>query len=72
MQVDDAEISQAITRLVLAQKLFIEKIDMQEFVFRQSMYLAEENIAKCVMEHTRQTMKQKDISTLIDKVSKII
>lgn len=70
LNVDDTEISQSITRLVLMQKLFIEKIDMQEYVFRQSMFLAEENIAKCVIEHTRQAIKHKDISVLIDKVSK--
>jgi exodeoxyribonuclease V alpha subunit len=68
--VDDTEISQSITRLVLSNKLYIDKIDMQEYVFRQSMYLAEENIAKCVIEHTRQNIKQKDITSLIKKVSK--
>ncbi|MGN1012686.1 MAG: ATP-dependent RecD-like DNA helicase [Clostridia bacterium] len=70
LEVDDSEISQSISRLVLSCKLYIDKIDMNEFVFRQSMYLAEENIAKCVIEHTRQNLNVKDINKLIDKVSK--
>ena len=70
LEVDDSEISQSISRLVLSCKLYIDKIDMNEFVFRQSMYLAEENIAKCVIEHTRQNVNVKDINKLIDKVSK--
>ena len=70
LQVDDAEISQAITRLVLAQKLFIDKIDGEKYVFRQSMYLAEENVANCVIEHTRQTVKKEKMSKLISMVSK--
>lgn len=70
LEVDDGEISQSVTRLVLANKLYIEKMDMQDFVFRQSMYLAEENVAKCVIEHTRQNVKIKKIESLIEKVSK--
>ena len=70
LEVDDAEISQSITRLVLANKLYIDKIDMQDFVFRQSMYLAEEDVAKSIIEHTRQNIKVKDLSSLINKVSK--
>lgn len=70
LEVDDAEIAQSITRLVLQNKLYIEKIDMQGFVFRQSMYLAEENIAKCIIEHTRQNVKKTKVEKLISKVSK--
>ncbi len=70
LQVDDADISQAITRLVLAEKLFIDKIDMKEYVFRQSMYLAEENIAKCIIEHTRLSVEKIDTKKLIEKVNK--
>ena len=70
LEVDDAEISQAITRLVLDEKLYIDKIDMKDMVFRQSMYKAEENIARCVVEHTRQEIKIKNLDKLIDMVSK--
>lgn len=70
LQVDDAEISQSIMRLTLNQKLFIDKVEDKEYVFRQSMYWAEENVAKCVIEHTRQNVKQKDISKIINRVSK--
>lgn len=70
LQVDDADISQAITRLVLSEKLFIEKIDMKDYVFRQSMYLAEENIAKCIIEHTRINVEKINTKKLIDKVNK--
>ena len=70
LEVDDAEISQSITRLVLSNKLYIDKIDMQDFVFRQSMYLAEEDVAKSIIEHTRQSIKVNDLTALISKVSK--
>ena len=70
LKVDDADISQAITRLVLSEKLFVEKINMQEYVFRQSMYLAEENIAKSVIEHTRFNVEKTDTEKLINKVCK--
>lgn len=70
LEVDDAEISQSITRLVLSNKLYIDKVDMQDFVFRQSMYLAEEDVAKSIIEHTRQNIKVNDLTSLINKVSK--
>ena len=70
LEVDDAEISQSITRLVLSNKLYIDKVDMQDFVFRQSMYLAEEDVAKSIIEHTRQSIKVNDLTALISKVSK--
>ena len=69
LEVDEAEIANAITRLTINNKLFIEKIDLKEFVFRQSMYLAEENIARCVIDHTRQKIKTKKLDKVIDKVS---
>ena len=37
LEVDEAEISNAITRLNINNKLFIEKIDSKDFVFRKSM-----------------------------------
>ena len=67
--VDEISICDTITRLVLNSKLYIDKIDSQEYVFRQSMYLAEENIANCIIEHTRFQMKEKDLSKLISRVS---
>ncbi len=67
--VDEISICDTITRLVLNSKLYIDKIDSQEYVFRQSMYLAEENIANCIIEHTRFQMKGKDLSKLISRVS---
>lgn len=67
--VDETSICETITRLVLNSKLYIDKIDSQEYVFRQSMYLAEENIANCIIEHTRFQMKEKNLSKLITKVS---
>ena len=67
--VDEISICDTITRLVLNSKLYIDKIDSQEYVFRQSMCLAEENIANCIIEHTRFQMKEKDLSKLISKVS---
>lgn len=69
LEVEETEISDSITRLVLNNKLYIDKIDSIDYVFRQSMYLAEENIAKCVIEHTRQNVKTKNLNKLIEKVS---
>ena len=43
---------------------------MQEYVFRQSMYLAEENMAKSVIEHTRFNVEKTDTEKLINKVCK--
>lgn len=67
--VGEVAICETITRLVLNSKLYIDKIDSQEYVFRQSMYLAEENIANCIIEHTRFQMKEINLSRLINKVS---
>ena len=69
LEVEETEILDSITRLVLNNKLYIDKIDSIDYVFRQSMYLAEENIAKCVIEHTRQNVKTKNLNKLIEKVS---
>ena len=58
LEVDEAEVANAVTRLNINNKLFIEKIDLKEFVFRQSMYLAEENVARCIIDHTRQKLSE--------------
>ena len=70
LEVDEGEIANAITRLNVNKKIYIEKMDLDEYVFRQSMYLAEENVAKCVIEHTRKKVKVKNLDKIIDKVSK--
>ncbi len=70
LEVDETSILDAITRLTLCDKLYIDKIDMQDYVFRQSMYLSEQNIAECIIEHTRFNVKEKDLTKLINKVSK--
>ena len=70
LQVDDAEIAYALTRLVISEKLYIQKDGMEEYVYRRSMYLAEKNVAQCVVEHTRQNVNKDDFSKEIEAFSK--
>ena len=70
LQVEDNHIVDIITKLTMESKLFVEKIDDLEYVFRQSMYLAEENIAKCMIDHTRILLNTKKYKEKIEKISK--
>lgn len=70
LNVEESEIANGITRLNLDGKIYIEKIDDIDFVFRRSYYLAEENIAKAIVNHTMTPIISKNYSKQIEKVSK--
>lgn len=70
LEVGTKDIENGITRLVLNDKLYIQKIDDKDFVFRRSFYLAEDNIAKNIVIRTKENVKTKNYDKLIEKVSK--
>lgn len=70
LEVGTKDIENGITRLVLNDKLYIQKIDDKDFVFRRSFYLAEDNIAKNIVIRTKENAKTKNYDKLIEKVSK--
>lgn len=69
LNVEENEIANGVTRLNLDGKLYIEKIDDVDFVFRRSYYLAEENIAKAVVSHAVSPIATKKYTKQIEKVS---
>ena len=69
LNVEESEIINGITRLNLDNKIYIEKIDDVDFVFRRSYYLAEENIAKAVVTHAVAPIASKKYTKQIEKVS---
>ena len=69
LNVEENEIANGVTRLNLDGKLYIEKIDDVDFVFRRSYYLAEENIAKAVVSHAVSPIASKKYTKQIEKVS---
>lgn len=70
LEVGTKDIENGITRLVLNDKLYIQKINDKDFVFRRSFYLAEDNIAKNIVIRTKENVKTKNYDKLIEKVSK--
>lgn len=69
LQVSDAVVIKNIKRLQLEEKVFIEKIDNTEYIFRQSFYLAEKNIAESIVAHTKQIVEYKNYTKQINTVS---
>lgn len=70
LEVGTKDIENGITRLVLNDKLYIQKMNDKDFVFRRSFYLAEDNIAKSIVIRTKENVKTKNYDKLIEKVSK--
>lgn len=70
LEVSKECIKNSITRLVLSDVLFLQRINSEDYVFRRSYYLAEENIASSIVFHTKQDILEKNYSKQIDKVSK--
>ena len=52
LQVSNECIENAITRLVLKDKICLEKIDDEDCIYRSSYYYAEKNIADNIVSHT--------------------
>ena len=71
LNVDEQDIINGIARLKFMQKIYTEDINQKEFVFRRSLYLAEENIAKSIIAKTRQSIKIKNYDKQIEKVSNV-
>lgn len=70
LQVGYDEVVNAIARLRVKEKIFIQNIDEVEYVFRGSYYLAEENIAKNVVMHAIQNVSNTNYDNIIDEISK--
>lgn len=67
--VDGENIRNGLTRLKMQNKIYIQEIDNEEFVFRKGYYLAEDNIATSVIQHTMQNINNKNYDELIETVS---
>lgn len=70
LEVGIKDIENGITRLVLNSKLYIQKINERDFVFRRSFYLAEDNIAQNIVLRIKESTKTSDYKKQIEKVSK--
>lgn len=70
LEVPETEITNGITRLTFDKKIYVQKINEKEFVFRSSYYLAEDNIAKNIVSHSLTHIENKDYSKQIEKTSK--
>ena len=70
LQVSSDLVNNTITRLIINEKLYIENINDEDYIFRKSYYLAENNIAKNVVLHSKLDIRQKDYSNEIEKTSK--
>lgn len=71
LKVTEDDIQNGIIRLELKEKLSRQTIDEEEYIFRNSYYLAEENIANYIINRSK--IKKKDINDYtryIDDVSK--
>ncbi len=70
LQVQTQDINNAIERLVLLNKLYVQKLDDEDLIFRRGYYLAEENIADNILLHTIQEVPKVDYTKQINRVSK--
>lgn len=70
LKVGEKEILDTIVRLCFHEKLYIQTVEETEYVFRKTYYLAEENIAKVIVEHVKRKTKEKSYAQAIEKVSK--
>ena len=71
LKVTEDDIQNGIIRLELKEKVSRQTIDEEEYIFRNSYYLAEENIANYIINRSK--IKKKDINDYtryIDDVSK--
>ncbi|MDO4282767.1 MAG: ATP-dependent RecD-like DNA helicase [Clostridia bacterium] len=63
------DVLESVNRLCMNEKLYIQEIESEDFVFRRSYYLAEENIAKSIAAHLKKKIRQKNYDKEIEKVS---
>lgn len=69
LQVSDADVENAVTRMMLADKLYVQIIEEKEYIFRRSYYLAEDNIASQVVAFAGQASGHKKLDKQIETVS---
>ena len=69
LEVSDDVVLKNVKRLQLEEKIYIEKIDNIDYIFRQGFYLAEKNIAESIVSHTKQQIEHKNYTKQIDAVS---
>ncbi len=70
LEVSAESIDNAITSLVLQDKLYLQILGEEECVFRRSFYLAEENIANEITKHTKNVVVNRDYQKYISNISK--
>ena len=71
LNVTEDAIQNGIIRLELKEKLFRQTIEDEEYIFRKSYYLAEENIANYIINKSKVNKKKSsDYTKHIDDVSK--
>lgn len=71
LNVTENDIQNGIIRLELKEKLYRQTIDDEEYIFRKSYYLAEENIANYIINKSKVNKKNvNDYTVYIDDVSK--
>lgn len=71
LNVTENDIQNGIIRLELKEKLYRQTIDDEEYIFRKSYYLAEENIANYIINKSKVNIKNvTDYTKHIDDVSK--
>ena len=71
LNVSETDIQNGIIRLELKEKLYRQTINDEEYIFRASYFLAEENIAKYIVNKSKVKVKDKySYAEYIDEVSK--
>ncbi len=70
LQVSSKDIENSIARLILKETLYKQIIQDDEYIFKRSLFLAEDNIAQNVVLHTLKDIKKKDYTKQIERVSK--
>lgn len=69
LQVGNKDVLTSVERLCAIQKLYVQEINGDDYIFRRSYYLAEENIAEIVALHAEQKSRKKKYEKEIEKVS---
>lgn len=71
LNVTEESIQNGIIRLELKEKLYRQTIDEQEYIFRKSYYLAEENIATYIAKKNKSTkLSKQNYSKYVENISK--
>ena len=70
LEVSSKDIENSIARLILKETLYKQIIQDDEYIFKRSLFLAEDNIAQNVVLHTLKEIKKKDYTKQIERVSK--